>query len=376
MLAQYDHAMAALAKALKSTDVKVVKSSLDDLDHVRLHAKRVRDRQLLADATEFQMRVERWLGVLLDKAVEAGQLAGKGRPKLMTRANAAVLPATLEEIGVDRKLSMQAKAAAKLSDDDFTAAITGMRSRMASGKAIVVQPMQGGVMESGRAIMASRVEPNDSLDYFPTPPWATRALVEHVLPRLKSLAELGQSWAWEPACGEGHIAEVLSEYFADVFATDIFDYGYGALADFLETGNVADMLGGEAHTVDWIITNPPFGDKSEAFVLRAIALAGTGVAMFVRLQWLETEGRYERIFKDHPPTLIAFFAERVNLCKGRWEPEGSTATAYIWLIWVIGQAPQPPFWIAPGCRDSLSRPDDAERFTQHPVARRRQEVAA
>jgi hypothetical protein len=59
--------------------------------------------------------------------------------------------------------------------------------------------------------------------------------------------------------------------------------------------------------------------------------------MFVRLQWLETEGRYERMFSQFPPTLIAFFAERVNLCKGRWDPDGSTATAYIWLIWIKGK---------------------------------------
>src|SRR5437868_6187289 len=102
MLAQYDRAMSALAVALKSTQVDVVLASRDELDHVKLHAKRVRNRELLADATEFQMRVERWLGVLLHKAEEAGQLARKGRP---TALETGAKPATLDEIGVDRKLS-------------------------------------------------------------------------------------------------------------------------------------------------------------------------------------------------------------------------------------------------------------------------------
>ena len=210
-----------------------------------------------------------------------------------------------------------------------------------------------------RAIIASRQEPKDSLDYFPTPPWATRVLIERIFPRLGRPA---MRIAWEPACGEGHMAEVLAEYFSDVQATDIFDYGYGDVPiDFLtEDAGVAP---------DWIITNPPFGEKSEQFVLRALDLANVGVAMFVRLQWLETNGRYERIFRDRPPTLIAFFAERVNLCKGRWEPDGSTATAYIWLIWVKGMAPRAPFWIPPGQREALTRPDDADRFTAHPVIR-------
>jgi hypothetical protein len=91
--------------------------------------------------------------------------------------------------------------------------------------------------------------------------------------------------------------------------------------------------------------------------------------MFLRLQWLETVGRYEAIFRDRPPTLIAFFAERVNLCKGHWNPNGGTATAYIWLVWVREVAPLPPYWIPPGQRESLTREGDRERFTAQPVLR-------
>lgn len=219
-----------------------------------------------------------------------------------------------------------------------------------------------------RAIMGSRHEPDDSLDYFPTPPWATRALIERVFRHGfngAGLPFIEMRSVWEPACGEGHIAEVLEEYFDDVSATDIYDYGYGLTSDFLDDAN-----GAFADKIDWIITNPPFSNKSEAFVLRALERAAVGVAMFVRLQWLETNGRYERIFRDHPPTLISFFAERVNLCKGRWEPEGTTATAYIWLVWIKGEAPRAPFWIAPDCREALTRADDVARFTAHPVLRK------
>lgn len=211
-----------------------------------------------------------------------------------------------------------------------------------------------------RAIMGSRQEPEDSLDYFPTPPWATRAFLTHVLPAVGDLAPA--QTAWEPACGEGHIAEVLAEQFQTVLATDIHDYGYGAIADFLTT---EPPLGFKA---DWIITNPPFNEKAEAFVLRALGLAQCGVAMFLRLQWLETIGRYERIFKPYPPALIAQFAERVPLCKGRWNPEGDTATAYLWIVWRKNHAqPTRFFWIPPGQRETLAKPDDVERFTANPV---------
>jgi len=140
MLAHYDRAMSALALALESTRIDVVLASRDELEHIKRYAKRVRDRELLADAIEYQMKMERWLGVLLGRAEAAGHLAVKGRPK---KAVAGELPpATLTEIGVDRKLSMQVKAAAALPDDDFKAAIAGMRTKMAAGKAIVVDPVR------------------------------------------------------------------------------------------------------------------------------------------------------------------------------------------------------------------------------------------
>jgi Protein of unknown function (DUF3102) len=215
-------------------------------------------------------------------------------------------------------------------------------------------------INGARAIMGSREEPDDSLDFFPTPPWATRALIEVVLPQIGARADCSRQTAWDPASGEGHMTSVLRDYFRSVVSTDIRCYGdeQDGVFDFLEFDFSADPSN------DWIITNPPFKKKTERFVLRAIDLAAFGVAMFVRLQWLETEGRYETIFKPHPPTLIAFFAERVNLCKGRWEPDGSTATAYIWLIWIHGKAPRPPFWIPPGQRERFTLAHDADHFTK------------
>jgi len=224
------------------------------------------------------------------------------------------------------------------------------------------------MMKAARSIMGSRIEPKKSRDYFPTPPWATRALIECVFSHLGMRAgfptPLWKQTAWEPACGAGHMAEILAEYFNGVTASDKYSYGYGPKYDFLK-------IKSEIAVHDWIITNPPFGERTEQFVLRALPLARVGVAMFVRLQWLETIGRYQNIFRDHPPTLISFFSERVNLCKGRWEPDGSTATAYIWLTWIKGAKPQAPFWIPPGQREALTREDDAERFTARPVIKRK-----
>jgi ParB/RepB/Spo0J family partition protein len=224
-------------------------------------------------------------------------------------------------------------------------------NRAAKGEEVSARNL---LVNGARAVMGSRSEPEDSLDFFATPPWATRALIEHVFTKLERRGHCKWQNAWEPACGEGHIAGPLREYFKNVVASDIHDYGHN---DF-----TVDFLKAEARPVDWIITNPPFGDVGEAFVLNALRLAGTGVAMFMRVQWLDSIGRYERIFRDRPPTMIAFFAERVPLCQGTWDPNGSTATAYIWLVWIKGAKPRAPFWIPPGCKEKLTRADDRTRF--------------
>jgi hypothetical protein len=73
------------------------------------------------------------------------------------------------------------------------------------------------------AVMAQRREPPAALDFFPTPPWATRALFRHVLPEL-GIGAIGS--VWEPACGEGHMAAVIGELArSPVVASRIFAHG-------------------------------------------------------------------------------------------------------------------------------------------------------
>lgn len=137
MLVLYDQAMTAVAKALNSTDVNVVKTGLDDLGLIKLRAKQLRERQFVADAMALTMKVERHLGTLLQQLEEAGFLATRGGKV----AAGAPKPATLKEIGVDPKLSMRARATAALDDDAFAEIITGMRNKMAMGRAIIVDPV-------------------------------------------------------------------------------------------------------------------------------------------------------------------------------------------------------------------------------------------
>src|SRR5207244_10840763 len=80
----------------------------------------------------------------------------------------------------------------------------------------------------------------DGPDFFPTPSWATYALIEN---------ERLEGEIWECACGDGAMAKVLSETGNHVESSDLYDRGYGEIGiDFLRA----------KHRAKNIITNPPY----------------------------------------------------------------------------------------------------------------------
>lgn len=207
------------------------------------------------------------------------------------------------------------------------------------------------------AVMQQRSEPHDSLDDFPTPPWATRALCEWLIAEDHNLAMMD---CREPAANRGHMVAPLREYFGHVMASDVHDYGAG----FEQRDYLFGPVDHLSHT-DWTITNPPFR-LAEQFITRALSLSRVGVAMIVRSAFLESEGRFDRLFCEQQPSHILQFAERVVMHKGRLAPDGSTATAYCWIVWKarrnVGRMARPSArfeWIAP-CRKRLERASDYE----------------
>ena len=214
------------------------------------------------------------------------------------------------------------------------------------------------------AVMQQRKEAHDSMEDFPTPPWATRALCEWLGGRL-ALEEMD---AREPAANRGFMARVLQEYFGAVEAADQHDYGAGyPVQDYL--------FGPPPSKVWWTITNPPFR-LAEKFIARALETSLDGVAMLVRTSFLEGQSRYAGLFKKHPPTHVLQFTERVVMHQGKmldpdvpvrtWSKKlgewvmrkPSTATSYCWLVWIRNSSgPSRIIWIPP-CRKQLTKPGD------------------
>jgi hypothetical protein len=198
--------------------------------------------------------------------------------------------------------------------------------------------------------MQRRVEAHDSLDDFPTPPWATRAAIEAIKGHFPGLLT-PDMMCREPCANRGFMVRPLREYFETVIASDVHDYGVGFPVD--------DYLFGPLQTkVDWTFINPPFR-LAEQFIQRAISTSRFGVAVIVRSAFVEGIARYESLFRAKRPTLILQHCERVPMVKGRYDPKATTATAYTWLIWVnAGGAEGTRFDWIPKCRARLERPED------------------
>lgn len=165
-------------------------------------------------------------------------------------------------------------------------------------------------------------------DYYATHPKAIRVLLDN-----ENFSDI----VWEPACGGGHIADVLKEYGYNVKVSDLIDRGYPEteVADFLTTTNINNSYD--------IITNPPYKYGKE-FVEKALELSteGTKIAMFLKLTFLEGQSRKD-LFLNNPPKVVYVSSSRLGCAKNgefkldkNGEPVIASAVAYAWFVWEKG----------------------------------------
>jgi hypothetical protein len=139
----------------------------------------------------------------------------------------------------------------------------------------------------GRCVACGRCPPDPKMEFFATPKSVTRTLLEN---------EAFRGLTWEPACGNGAIAEMLP---GEVVASDLGDYGFGESGvDFLKTWR----------EVDNIVTNPPFSLKL-AFKRHALECARQKVAMLFPIGTLGYEleaGTPLKAVYLFPPKVVKF----------------------------------------------------------------------
>lgn len=159
-----------------------------------------------------------------------------------------------------------------------------------------------------------------TLDFYAT----DKRAIEELLNREKF-----RKTVYEPACGQGHIGNVLEEYGYKVKATDICYRGYGEERE-------VDFFTVNENTLD-IVTNPPYF-CADNFIKHALEISAPKVkiAMLFRLAFLEGQQRY-KLFKDHPPQSVYVFSKRLSCAKnGNFHKCKSNAIAFAWFIWEVG----------------------------------------
>lgn len=154
----------------------------------------------------------------------------------------------------------------------------------------------------------------DGPDFFPTPAWATHALIDN---------EEFVGDIWECACGNGAMSNVLETTGNKVISSDLIDRGYGeGDHDFLHSRRKAAN----------IVTNPPY-NAAEGFVHSGLERASKKFALLLRLAFLEGANRQRTIFTEAPPSRVWVFSERITFYPAGATPRGSGTTAYAWFVW-------------------------------------------
>jgi hypothetical protein len=177
----------------------------------------------------------------------------------------------------------------------------------------------------------------DGPDFFPTPRWATFALIDN---------EKFSREIWECACGDGAMARVLGETGCTVPSTDLYERGYGEAGhNFLTASRRAEN----------IVTNPPY-NCAEGFVASGVKLAKCKFALLLRLAFLEGANRANTIFSRVPPARVWVFSERITFYMKGAKQAGSGTTAYAWFVWDKDASSKTELrWFKPGYKAHYSQ---------------------
>ncbi len=164
------------------------------------------------------------------------------------------------------------------------------------------------------------------LDFYPTPKNVTKALMEFLF-KEKHLDF--NTKIWEPACGSGHMSEILKQYCPNVYSSDLrqTEYGDGNI-DFLEYSGKGEF--------DAIITNPPFS-LAHQFIEKSIKETSI-VAMLLKSQYWHAKSRLD-LFTNTPPAYVLPLTWRPDFYeheRKKGEKKGAPTMEVAWSVWIKG----------------------------------------
>lgn len=155
-------------------------------------------------------------------------------------------------------------------------------------------------------------------DFYPTPAAATLALLRsEVGPKL-----FGN--ILEPCVGAGDMSRLLVKSGVNLFTADI-DPQWPA--DVHCDASNYDFRTMEVSGIDWVVTNPPFNCGLE-ILKNLLPQVNRGVAMLLRVTFLEPTIHRGSFLVDHPPSKI------IHMPRVSFTGDGKTDSAHAaWIVW-------------------------------------------
>lgn len=174
------------------------------------------------------------------------------------------------------------------------------------------------------AISANIPGARAQLDFYCTDPDIVRALLD--------VEQISEN-VWEPAAGAGHIVNVLKEFNKKVTATDI-----AVRPEYPDIRGGVDFLASSGCYDGTVMTNPPFAKNGVMnFVLKAFEVVKPAplnkIIMYARIEILESEIRYKKLYSKFPPRVVYVFPKRPKFGKVGSISEVSNMETHCWVVW-------------------------------------------
>lgn len=170
------------------------------------------------------------------------------------------------------------------------------------------------------AAYASEAGERRLLDAYYTADPAADALVA-------ATPECWESWCLEPSAGGGAFVRALLARGCRVEVRDIDPHASALKIDDCKVRSRGDFLGWTPSMRPlWVVGNPPYAD-AEAHVRHALSVTRRGVAMLLRLAFLESQQRAP-FWAEHPCSWVGVLSKRPSFTGG-----GTDSAAYGWFVW-------------------------------------------
>lgn len=159
-------------------------------------------------------------------------------------------------------------------------------------------------------------------DFYPTQVKLTEGLIGNI----SSYINTFEDYILEPCNGEGHISNVLKSRFNLVFTSDKVKEKGEFHLDAVDESSwkiFEEKIG----RIDWTITNVPF-TYALPIIQNALKFSKVGVAILVRLSFLEPTYDRQSFLDENPPDIII-----VNPRTSFTEDGKTDSVTTCWLIW-------------------------------------------